>query len=69
MSLTFRETSYDRHHLRITSGHNLTDEQFYQLYNNPDIKLERPKGELIVMPPTGWGRVKYQANAAFGKLD
>jgi len=39
---------------------NLTDEQFYQLcHNNPDIKLERnPKGELIVMPPTGWGRVK-----------
>jgi len=39
---------------------NLTDEQFYQLcHNNPDIKLERnPKGELIVMPPTGWGRVR-----------
>jgi len=36
---------------------NLTDE-FYQLcHNNPDIKLERNKGELIVMPPTGWGRV------------
>jgi Uma2 family endonuclease len=34
----------------------LTDEQFYQLCQaNPDIKLERnPKGELIVMPPTGW---------------
>ena len=33
----------------------LTDEQFYQLCQaNPDIKLERnPKGELIVMPPTG----------------
>lgn len=39
---------------------NLTDEQFYQLcYNNPDIKLERnAKGELIVMPPTGWGTGK-----------
>lgn len=39
---------------------NLTDEQFYQLcYNNPDIKLERnANGELIVMPPTGWGTGK-----------
>lgn len=39
---------------------NLTDEQFYQLcHNNPDIKLERnAKGELIVMPPTGWGTGK-----------
>lgn len=36
---------------------NLTSEQFYQLCQaNPDIKLERnAKGELIVMPPTGWG--------------
>lgn len=39
---------------------NLTDKQFYQLcHNNPDIKLERnAKGELIVMPPTGWGTGK-----------
>jgi len=36
---------------------NLTDEQFYQLCrDNPNIKLERThKGELVVMPPTGWG--------------
>lgn len=36
---------------------NLTDEQFYQLcQDNPNIKLERThKGELVVMPPTGWG--------------
>ncbi len=35
----------------------LTDEQFSKLCQaNPDIKLERTaKGELIVMPPTGWG--------------
>ncbi len=35
----------------------LTDEQFSKLcQTNPDIKLERTaKGELIVMPPTGWG--------------
>ena len=38
----------------------LTDEQFYHLCQaNPDIKLERnAKGELIVMPPTGWGTGK-----------
>lgn len=38
----------------------LTDEQFYQLCQaNSDIKLERnTKGELIVMPPTGWGTGK-----------
>jgi len=38
----------------------LTDEQFYQLCQaNPDIKLERnADGELIVMPPTGWGTGK-----------
>lgn len=36
---------------------NLTDEQFYQLCQvNPDLRLERnAKGELIIMPPTGWG--------------
>ncbi len=36
---------------------NLTDEQFCQLCrDNPNIKLERThKGELVVMPPTGWG--------------
>ena len=35
----------------------LTDEQFSKLCQaNPDIKLERTaKGELILMPPTGWG--------------
>ncbi|KAM3095520.1 Uma2 family endonuclease [Phormidesmis sp. 146-12] len=33
----------------------LTDDQFYQLCRaNPDIKFERnPKGELLIMPPTG----------------
>ena len=38
----------------------LTEEQFYQLcQNNPDIRLERnAKGELIIMPPTGWGTGK-----------
>ena len=42
---------------------NLTDEQFYQLCQaNPDIKLEHnAKGELIVMPPTGWGTGKQNA--------
>ena len=38
----------------------LTDEQFEQLCQaNPDLKLERTEaGELIVMPPTGWGTGK-----------
>ena len=33
----------------------LTDDQFYQLCRaNPEIKFERnPKGELLIMPPTG----------------
>ncbi|MGV0028353.1 Uma2 family endonuclease [Phormidesmis priestleyi] len=33
----------------------LTDDQFYQLCRaNPDVKFERnPKGELLIMPPTG----------------
>jgi Uma2 family endonuclease len=40
----------------------LTDEQFYQLcLDNPDVKFERTaSGELIVMPPTGWGTGKNQ---------
>ncbi|MBE9035047.1 Uma2 family endonuclease [aff. Roholtiella sp. LEGE 12411] len=35
----------------------LTDEQFFQLcQNNQDLRLERTaEGELIIMPPTGWG--------------
>jgi len=35
----------------------LTDEQFYQLaIANPDLRIEcSADGELIVMPPTGWG--------------
>lgn len=35
----------------------LTDEQFFQLcQNNRDLRLERTaEGELIIMPPTGWG--------------
>ena len=35
----------------------LTDEQFFQLcQHNRDLRLERTaEGELIVMPPTGWG--------------
>ena len=35
----------------------LTDEQFFQLcLNNRDLRLERTaQGELIIMPPTGWG--------------
>jgi Uma2 family endonuclease len=38
----------------------MNDEQFYKLCQaNPDIKLERTAiGELIVMPPTGWGTGK-----------
>ena len=32
----------------------MTDERFYRLCrNNPDIKLEHSKGELIIMSPTG----------------
>jgi len=35
----------------------LTDEQFFQLcQNNRDLRLERTaEGELVIMPPTGWG--------------
>jgi len=36
---------------------NLTDEQFYQLCHNNQTLERNAKGELIVMPPTGWGRV------------
>ncbi|NEO46657.1 MAG: Uma2 family endonuclease, partial [Moorea sp. SIO4A3] len=34
----------------------LTDEQFFQLcQDNRDLRLESTsKGELIIMPPTGW---------------
>jgi len=50
---------------------NLTDEQFYQLcHNNPDIKLESNQRRIDCYA-TDWlgGTAKYQANAAFGKLD
>jgi Uma2 family endonuclease len=35
----------------------LTEDQFFQLcLNNRDLRLERTaQGELIIMPPTGWG--------------
>lgn len=35
----------------------LTEDQFFQLcQNNQDLRLERTaQGELIIMPPTGWG--------------
>ncbi len=35
----------------------MTDEQFFQLcQNNRDLRLERTaEGELVIMPPTGWG--------------
>lgn len=43
--------------LNLNSIIHLSDEQFYQLCQaNRDIRLERTaEGELIVMPPTGWG--------------
>lgn len=43
--------------LNLDSVIKLTDEQFYQLcQTNPDVKFERAAtGELIIMPPTGWG--------------
>ncbi len=46
--------------LDLYSVVDLTDEQFSKLCQaNPDIKLERTaKGELILMPPTGWGTGK-----------
>lgn len=40
-----------------SSSNELTDEQFFQLcLNNQDLRLERSaQGELIILPPTGWG--------------
>jgi Uma2 family endonuclease len=45
----------------------LSDEQFYQLCQaNRDVKFERTaKGELIVMPPTGWGTGKRNSELTF----
>lgn len=42
----------------------LTHEQFYQLcQTNRDVRLERTaEGHLIVMPPTGWGSGKRNAD-------
>jgi Uma2 family endonuclease len=42
--------------LNLRPAIDLTDEQFFQLcQNNRDLRLERTaKGELIIMPPTGW---------------
>ncbi|MBD2006688.1 MULTISPECIES: Uma2 family endonuclease [Cyanophyceae] len=43
--------------LNLSPAIELTDEQFFQLcINNQDLRLERTaEGELIIMPPTGWG--------------
>lgn len=43
--------------LRLEPLIQLTSEQFFQLCRaNPDLRMERTAGgELIVMPPTGWG--------------
>ena len=43
--------------LNLSSAIELTDEQFFQLcVNNRDLRLEQTaEGELIIMPPTGWG--------------
>lgn len=45
----------------------LTNEQFYQLCQaNRDVKFERTAtGELIVMPPTGWGTGNRNIELAF----
>jgi Uma2 family endonuclease len=47
----------------------MTDEQFYQLCRtNPDVKFERnPKGELLIMPPTGGetGNRNFEISADF----
>jgi Uma2 family endonuclease len=42
--------------LNLSPNIELTDQQFFQLcQNNPELRLERTaRGELIVMPPTGW---------------
>ncbi len=43
--------------LNLSPTIELTDEQFFQLcQNNQDLRIERTaQGELIIMPPTGWG--------------
>jgi Uma2 family endonuclease len=43
--------------LNLSPTIELTDEQFFQLcVNNRDLRLEKTaEGELIIMPPTGWG--------------
>ncbi len=43
--------------LNLSPTIELTDEQFLQLcQNNRDLRLERTSnGELIIIPPTGWG--------------
>jgi Uma2 family endonuclease len=43
--------------LNLSPAIELTDEQFLQLcQNNRDLQFERTaEGELIIMPPTGWG--------------
>jgi Uma2 family endonuclease len=42
--------------LNLSPNIELTDQQFFQLcQNNRELRLERTaRGELIVMPPTGW---------------
>jgi Uma2 family endonuclease len=42
----------------------LTDEQFYQICQaNRDLRFERTaKGELVIMPPTGWDTGKRNAD-------
>ena len=55
----------------LTPVAKLSDTQFDQLCAaNPDIKFERtPKGELVIMPPTGGetGRTNSKLNARFVK--
>ncbi len=43
--------------LNLSPTIDLTDEQFFHLcQSNRDLRLERTvEGELIIMPPTGWG--------------
>ncbi|HLH21831.1 MAG TPA: Uma2 family endonuclease [Chloroflexota bacterium] len=43
--------------LRLRPALDLTEEQFYEFCQlNRDLRLERnAEGELLVMPPTGWG--------------
>ncbi len=43
--------------LNLSPTIELNDEQFFQLcQNNQDLRIERTvQGELIIMPPTGWG--------------